>query len=411
MIDIPFVLVSVLLLWRIPILLSEFKTTSTAPERRRLVVSQLTQVLMDVPYILITLVLTITLYRIPDLLAYIEYYRLSEEEQNEEPDKRWYSYRTYTWWKFKETLEDLPVIALTASLCVIMPHRFYYFFKTLIFVREDEERRQQLLNTSAHTVVDFIALIFLVLSCIMFWRIPFLISDIYYGNGILRQIAARQAYAGMMDIIAAFQLLVILYTVHQLPYTVSRIIRYIRYALQERRIKKQKEKQREEQRKKQRDISEIPEDNGQIVPDEILTEIFTYMEGAQVSKSVETVCQNWYRVSADNRLWGIFFDAFFRIHNKMRPIFKVERIKHKKQALNAFKINFKSIMSDAFVDNKSKYAREYKNMLDQQPRAYDPAKWDYELVRYLMIFLKHIVRVSDKSLFASILLHSVTNSS
>jgi hypothetical protein len=72
LIDIPFILLSVLLLWRIPFLLFQFRSTTFAYERRKLVITNLKLLLTDVPYLAMTLILVASLYRIRYLVRYLK---------------------------------------------------------------------------------------------------------------------------------------------------------------------------------------------------------------------------------------------------------------------------------------------------------------------------------------------------
>jgi hypothetical protein len=376
LVDLPFIILAPFTLWRLPTVIKESMKLDTAVQRRKLVVVQFKEMATDMPYVLSTLFLISTLYRIPDLLAFIEFSRLPEQDQKEEPDQRWFSYRAYIRWKMYETAIDMPIVWSTFFMCCIMPPRFYTLFKALFFIHDDEERRQELLNTSAKSVVDWVTVVFLVLSCIMFWRIPFLIKDLYNGNGILNQIAARQAYAGWMDLIAFTQLLFILYCVQEVPDAYKSLTDMIKFGWNKYTTRKEQERLQAELRKNPKPITE---DNGEILPTDLLTEVFTYLEGHDIARGPERVCKVWNATSVeDNRLWGIYLAKFYQLNNYYRPIFKVEQISQKKKPLKKYKVNFKSIVSDAFVDNKSKYAREYKN-LQTQKKKYSGVEWDYEL--------------------------------
>jgi len=91
-------------------------------ERRREVISQLKDVILDMPYLLCTIIVCLSLYR------NVEIYRYYRSE------KKKLLFRPFILYQLVQLIYDIPLVFVALVSCVLVPYRVYFMFKLLFYV-------------------------------------------------------------------------------------------------------------------------------------------------------------------------------------------------------------------------------------------------------------------------------------
>jgi glycosyltransferase involved in cell wall biosynthesis len=184
------------------------------------------------------------------------------------------------------------------------------------------------------------------------WRVPFLIKNIIENNLGIRKIIIKEFKYFIDDLICIFNVFLIAYFLIHLPRLIKILFKFFRYKIYNTKFitlqdlifyfksffKKLKEKMFGKKQTIQMYNGMLINDN--IIPDEILLEIFSNLDGVDIATKVETVCQHWNTVSSDELLW-----------KSLNNNFKTKMVN--KGFLGVFKNAFEA------KENKSMYVKRY----------------------------------------------------
>ena len=142
LLDLIHIMLVPLLLWRIPVLIrnvmkvcflvlfgideidpSLFLKMETIPEMRKEVLVHLKQIILDLPFILCTIIVSLSIYRNVEI-----YHYLTKKKKNKKP------YREFIVIQLIQLLYDIPLVITAIATCVIIPYRVYHLVKYLFFV-------------------------------------------------------------------------------------------------------------------------------------------------------------------------------------------------------------------------------------------------------------------------------------
>ena len=141
--DIPFPVLALCTLWRIPFLLRKSFLCETAVERRRLIFYYFTLTLKDIPCIFLLLTMLCTLWRVPSIIS--SFYHLESEGDE----------HTIIFSQFISWIYDLPFVLL-APLVLLAPWHYKDFFCTVWHFKSAPYYRGTLFLFSVTVVCDYI---------------------------------------------------------------------------------------------------------------------------------------------------------------------------------------------------------------------------------------------------------------
>ncbi|EFC37278.1 hypothetical protein NAEGRDRAFT_59810 [Naegleria gruberi] len=286
-----------LLLWRIPNALKSAWIEETAKGRRGIIRYHLSQIILDVPYMLLTLVVVLSVYRNVEL-----YHFLSKKKS-----KR--GYREFIRDQALQLIIDIPLVIISLCTCIVIPYRVYFMFKYLFLYEQwknrDEERRRELRVLIAKTLVDLLTLVFGIALLVMFWRIPFVVYRYLMLKEGVRRTLWIEFKSAILDIICLAALFINLTFVYQFPYTVKRLY-FFTVACIKHLMAFMKTKPFSTTKSKTKNTSE---DNGEILPSDMFFEILTYLTPEENAASFDRVCKHWHELSRqDSFLWQLYLD-------------------------------------------------------------------------------------------------------
>lgn len=142
-IDLPYILVAPLALWRLPSLISELRKWDTALKRRDLVIDHIVLMLSDIPIIFMTCSVILSIYRTRFLVRYIL-----------DKKKRRLNFEQFISYQMEQLIADLPLIAGVSALSIVVPWRFFSLLDALFWTKSDSFRRKKLENILALASVD-----------------------------------------------------------------------------------------------------------------------------------------------------------------------------------------------------------------------------------------------------------------
>ncbi|KAG2387990.1 hypothetical protein C9374_000840 [Naegleria lovaniensis] len=292
-----------LLLWRIPLLIRNVMKMESIPEMRKEVLEHLKQIILDVPFILCTIIVSLSIYR------NIEIYHFLTKKKNKKP------YREFIVIQLIQLLYDIPLVVVATATCIVIPYRVYHLVKYLFFYPfkkdRDNERRRELRVLIAKTLVDLLTLIFGFGVLLLCWRIPFFVHKYLTGTPIKRSLWV-EFRAGVLDVCSLFMLAINLVLFYQFPYTVQRLY-YFTITCCKHLFKYLPELWKKVKTPKPAQNSTpkvIPSDNGEILPQDMLFEILTFLPPEDNAQSFDRVCKHWHeQARQDSVLWKLYLDA------------------------------------------------------------------------------------------------------
>ncbi|EFA85770.1 Polyprotein [Heterostelium album PN500] len=163
-IDIPFPVLLLLTMWRLPILISRLREIDDPArkyaQRRLLILRYLLYVLFDILCIVPTLIIFITLWRIPSFIKVIREYKRGDNEHREVAIV------------FQNLIIDIPFVIL-GLFTMIFPWRGIYLVRAVIKdCKTDGESRLMALRYFGIMFIDIISFIFMLVILVTVWRIP-----------------------------------------------------------------------------------------------------------------------------------------------------------------------------------------------------------------------------------------------
>lgn len=244
---------------------------------------------VDIPFIIAGIMIALSLYRTRNLF-------------NNKP------YRQNILQEFKELMMDLPLIIMSIISSLVSPWKFILLFKTLFFLKNNKERRDEMIKMIIWTFVDFLCMIMLLVILVIFWRIPFLVYDIFYEKIEIRKAIYKEFLYALHDIYIIIGLAFLIYTLNYIPKTITRLYRYFKYLFNVVKIPSCKSSKPKK---------DVPELNGRIlfqneIPTEIFHEVFTYLKGDEIAKNVEPVCKEWNQMTKEAPLWKQVYQISIR---------------------------------------------------------------------------------------------------
>eukprot|EP00027_Filamoeba_sp_ATCC50430_P013731 CAMPEP_0168577694 /NCGR_PEP_ID=MMETSP0413-20121227/20924_1 /TAXON_ID=136452 /ORGANISM="Filamoeba nolandi, Strain NC-AS-23-1" /LENGTH=1164 /DNA_ID=CAMNT_0008611467 /DNA_START=761 /DNA_END=4255 /DNA_ORIENTATION=- len=225
MLDLPFPILTVLTLWRMPWLIRGLiKQAESARERRVMVLSYLWKVAKDIPCAALFLLMVITVWRIPSIYDMYKKYQKGDDE-----------HRTFLK-LFIEWLIDIPFVVM-GILVILWFYRFPFMIRALFKEcetdesknrRADKERRALVAQYFGICLLDILIFILGVWICGTMWRIPSLIERYRETLSEFRNerwrhtlscLAALAVSAGLwlLDIFSLIQFAVILAGIIHIP--------------------------------------------------------------------------------------------------------------------------------------------------------------------------------------------------
>lgn len=312
--------------------------------------------IIDIPYLIGGIIIIISIYRIRYLF-------------------KKGTFRSNISKQIQELLLDLPLILLSIVSCLLSPWKFFVLFKVLFLFKNDQKRRKEMIEMITWTFIDFLCMIMLIFITLIFWRIPFLIYNIFYLKMQVREAIYKEFNNAISDIFIIIGLSFLVYTLNLIPKTLLRIYRYFKHAF--------KLISFNFLRSKQTLNKTIPPLNGRVfyklfpkeedqveIPSEIFHEIFTYLKGDQIAKTIEPTCKEWNQITKEKPMWE-------QVYNYSKKI-KVQE-----------KSNISKIFDQAFPTNyyKNLFIKEYPKKVKQKSKE----EQEYELgLRKILLEQIHI---------------------
>ena len=234
----------------------------------------------------------------------------------------------------------------------------------------------------AKTLVDMLTLIFGVVIIVLAWRIPFFLYSYFYDKLSIRKALALQFKNALLDVLSIFCLVLNLLLFYQFPFTAQRLY-YFTGACISHLIKFWKTKPSLSSKSKTENTTP-KEDNGEILPSDMMFEIFTFLSPEDNTKSADRACKYWHEISReDPNLWKLYLDMDVKKN-------LVEQKFSKKYAYNAYNTysynttpfhenyysaigsykskDFSSVFREAFGDDtyyRKEYAKRYVDIRDR----------------------------------------------
>ncbi|EGC39826.1 hypothetical protein DICPUDRAFT_147399 [Dictyostelium purpureum] len=170
-IDIPFPILTLLTLWRLPVMIQRFKEIDDPIRkdtlRRLLILRYVMLTLLDIVCIVPALFIIVTIWRIPSFVKLIKSYQRGDNEHK--------MFGLLFW----NTLVDIPFVVM-GILTLPVPWRGVFLIKTLFTdkenVKSDKDARLMAAKYLGCTLLDCITFVFLLFIGVTMWRIKSLFS-------------------------------------------------------------------------------------------------------------------------------------------------------------------------------------------------------------------------------------------